>query len=62
MLLLNSRYRYMDAELGMVVEPDVLPPDIYPFQLIEDTDNDIKGSCTQYYTRLEKRKKIKTLS
>jgi len=45
------RYKYMDGELGIVVEPEFLPEDIYPFSLVEDTDLNIRGSCLSYYSR-----------
>ena len=48
---LLSRYQYMDGELGIVVEPETLPEDIYPFSLVDDADNNVRGSCSSYSTR-----------
>ena len=41
----------MDGELGIVIEPEVLPEDIYPFSLVDDLDNGIRGSCSSYKHR-----------
>ena len=41
----------MDGELGIVVEPEFLPEDIYPFSLVEDHEENIRGSCISYYSR-----------
>ena len=41
----------MDGELGIVVEPEYLPEDLYPFSLVEDTDLNIRGSCLSYFSR-----------
>ena len=32
-----GRYDHIDGELGMVMEPEVLPEDIYPFHLVDTT-------------------------
>lgn len=47
--VLFNRYKYIDEELGIVVEPDKAPPDLYPIHEVED--GDIRGSCASYYTR-----------
>eukprot|EP00094_Tigriopus_californicus_P009796 TCALIF_09445-PA protein Name:"Similar to Gtf3c1 General transcription factor 3C polypeptide 1 (Rattus norvegicus)" AED:0.03 eAED:0.04 QI:37/0.71/0.62/1/0.85/0.87/8/0/1945 len=48
-LVIFDRFEHIDSELGMIIEPDVLPRDIYPFQLVED--GEIKGSCQTYKER-----------
>ena len=48
-LVLYDRYQHMDGDLGIVIEPDNLPEDIYPYCLIED--GDVKGSCSTYKSR-----------
>ena len=35
----------------MVIEPDVLPEDIYPFKMVDDVANGVKGSCMHYESR-----------
>ncbi len=40
----------MDGDLGIVTEPDVLPEDVYPFQLVDEPCG-IKGSCVSYNSR-----------
>ncbi len=39
----------MDADTGIVVEPEVLPEDVYPFCLVEQ--GEVKGSCASFHTR-----------
>ena len=51
-LVVYNRYDHTDGELGVVVEPDNLPDDPYPFSAFEDKDKAIKGSCTNYETRV----------
>lgn len=41
----------MDGDLGIVIEPDSLPEDIYPFCLVDDTEEEVRGSCWTYRTR-----------
>lgn len=42
----------MDHELGIVLEPEIVPPEIYPFQPIDDTEKGIRGSCATYHDRI----------
>ncbi|XP_066992630.2 general transcription factor 3C polypeptide 1 [Anabrus simplex] len=57
-----DRYDFVDPELGMILEPDVLPVDIYPYNPIEDTVNDVRGSCKDYYTRIPITNEIQSVS
>ena len=47
----------MDEDLGIVIEPDDLPEDIYPFCLVDTMDQGVglsqgvKGSCPTFHTR-----------
>ena len=43
----------MDGDLGIVIEPEVLPRDIYPYSLVVDHPLGIKGSCSTFSTRRE---------
>jgi hypothetical protein len=49
------RYEHVDSELGIVTEPEDLPEDLYPFQLVDTSAEGggpgIKGSCASYATR-----------
>jgi len=51
MLFIHDRYKHMDGDLGIVIEPETLPEDIYPFSLVDDTAAGIKGSCSSYTSR-----------
>ncbi len=51
MLTACGRYEHMDADTGIVVEPEVLPEDVYPFSLVEQ--GEIKGSCASFHTRIK---------
>jgi len=55
-LVLHDRYQHMDGDLGIVIEPDDLPEDIYPFCLVDDQLSAVKGSCWTYSTRKEMEK------
>ena len=50
-LVVYNRYDHTDGELGVVVEPDNLPEDPYPFKASEDKEKELKGSCIDYDTR-----------
>ncbi|XP_063221021.1 general transcription factor 3C polypeptide 1 isoform X2 [Bacillus rossius redtenbacheri] len=52
-LVIFNRYEFMDKELGMVLEPDEIPEDPYPHCAVEDTKNNVRGSCSTYYTRVD---------
>ena len=57
-LIVYNRYDHTDGELGVVVEPDNLPDDPYPFSAYEDKDKAVKGSCKNYETRINVTEKI----
>ncbi len=48
-LVVFNRYDHLDPDLGMVVEPEEVPEDPYPFSLVEEGAE--KGSCSSYSTR-----------
>lgn len=52
----------MDHELGIVLEPDNIPPDIYPFHNIDDTKKGIRGSCATYHNRRDVTKKAAAMT
>ena len=57
-LVIHDRYQHMDSDLGIVIEPDDLPEDIYPHHKVDDTLSAVKGSCWTYKTRKELEKGI----
>ncbi|XP_050686374.1 general transcription factor 3C polypeptide 1-like isoform X2 [Eriocheir sinensis] len=61
-LVIFNRYEHMDHELGIVLEPADIPADIYPFHLIEDTENGIRGSCATYHERIDVTETVITMS
>eukprot|EP00095_Tigriopus_kingsejongensis_P011852 maker-scaffold493_size155937-snap-gene-0.21 protein:Tk11852 transcript:maker-scaffold493_size155937-snap-gene-0.21-mRNA-1 annotation:"general transcription factor 3c polypeptide 1" len=58
-LVVFDRFVHIDSELGMIIEPDVLPIDIYPFHLVDDGET--KGSCSTYKARVEVTKAAKAI-
>ncbi|XP_076161731.1 general transcription factor 3C polypeptide 1 isoform X2 [Ptiloglossa arizonensis] len=52
-LVIYDRYEFVDPDLGVILEPENVPPDIYPHCPIHDINKGIKGSCSTYYTRKE---------
>ncbi|KAL3228862.1 hypothetical protein MRX96_023762 [Rhipicephalus microplus] len=48
-LVVYDRYKNVDANTGYVVEPKNLPPDPYPFKMINK--NGLMGSCSTFETR-----------
>nr|XP_050861343.1 general transcription factor 3C polypeptide 1 [Vespula vulgaris] len=50
-LVIFDRYEFVDPDLGIILEPDDVPEDIYPHCPIYDQAAGIKGSCSTYYTR-----------
>ncbi|XP_054016236.1 general transcription factor 3C polypeptide 1 isoform X1 [Hylaeus anthracinus] len=61
-LVIYDRYEFVDPDLGVILEPDDVPPDIYPHYPIYDTTKGIKGSCSTYYTRQEITETARNLS
>ena len=57
-LVVYNRYDHTDGELGVVVEPDNLPEDPYPFKAHEDKEKGLKGSCVNYETRINVTERI----
>nr|XP_045612135.1 general transcription factor 3C polypeptide 1-like isoform X1 [Procambarus clarkii] len=50
-LVIFNRYEYMDSELGIVLEPDEKPKEIYPFHPVDDGVKGVRGSCKTYNER-----------
>ncbi|PSN39178.1 hypothetical protein C0J52_14051 [Blattella germanica] len=50
-LIIFNRYNYVDPELGMVLEPNQIPEDIYPHCPVEDAVKKVRGSCSTYRQR-----------
>ena len=52
----HCRYQHMDGDLGIVIEPDSLPADIYPYVKIEEAEEaacgGVKGSCATFRIEL----------
>ncbi|XP_075554996.1 general transcription factor 3C polypeptide 1 [Dermacentor variabilis] len=48
-LVIYDRYKHVDPNTGYVVEPNVLPPDPYPYKLVNK--NGQLGSCCAFDTR-----------
>ncbi|XP_047490563.1 general transcription factor 3C polypeptide 1-like isoform X2 [Penaeus chinensis] len=47
-----NRYEHMDPELGIVLEPEEEPKDIYPFHPVEDDSEGVRGSCKMFHERV----------
>ncbi|XP_037803042.1 general transcription factor 3C polypeptide 1-like [Penaeus monodon] len=47
-----NRYEHMDPELGIVLEPEEEPKDIYPFHPVEDESEGVRGSCKMFHERV----------
>ncbi|XP_034239860.1 general transcription factor 3C polypeptide 1 [Thrips palmi] len=52
-LVLFNRFELVDHELGNVIEPEIIPEDIYPFKVVDDQTRGIIGSCPLYDDRRE---------
>ncbi|XP_063842783.1 general transcription factor 3C polypeptide 1-like isoform X2 [Scylla paramamosain] len=50
-LVIFNRYEHMDHELGIVLEPENVPTEIYPFHPIDDAEKGVRGSCATYHER-----------
>ncbi|XP_071552525.1 general transcription factor 3C polypeptide 1 isoform X1 [Panulirus ornatus] len=50
-LVIFNRYEHMDPELGIVLEPEEEPKDIYPFHPVDDEVQGVRGSCKAYNER-----------
>ena len=56
------RYEHMDHELGIVLEPENVPPEIYPFHPIDDSQKGVRGSCGTYHERKDITEQASTMS
>ncbi|XP_076762945.1 general transcription factor 3C polypeptide 1 [Xylocopa sonorina] len=61
-LVIFNRYEFVDPDLGIILEPENVLPDIYPHCPIYDAANDIKGSCSTYHTRKDVTQLVRSLS
>lgn len=62
-LVLFNRYDNVDPELGMVMEPDVLPENIYPHFKIEHSPAwEVMGSCLTFHTRKDVTEVVKHMT
>ncbi|KOC70674.1 General transcription factor 3C polypeptide 1 [Habropoda laboriosa] len=61
-LVIFDRYQFVDPDLGIILEPENVPPDIYPHCPINDVTNNIKGSCSTYNTRKDVTEILRNLS
>ncbi|OAD53659.1 General transcription factor 3C polypeptide 1 [Eufriesea mexicana] len=61
-LVIFDRYQFVDPDLGIILEPENVPPDIYPHCPVHDVVNDIKGSCSTYYTRKDITRLVRNFS
>ncbi|CAK9821586.1 General transcription factor 3C polypeptide 1 [Anthophora retusa] len=61
-LIIFDRYQFVDPDLGIILEPENAPPDIYPHYPIHDVANNIIGSCSAYYTRKDVTETLRNLS
>ncbi|XP_011696801.1 PREDICTED: general transcription factor 3C polypeptide 1 isoform X2 [Wasmannia auropunctata] len=50
-LVIFDRYEFVHPDLGIILEPPTVPPDIYPHCPIQDFKTGVRGSCATYYTR-----------
>ncbi|XP_015124460.1 general transcription factor 3C polypeptide 1 [Diachasma alloeum] len=50
-LVIYDRYEFVDPEMGTILEPEVVPEDIYEHFPIDDTKTGVRGSCKSYHTR-----------
>ncbi|GLH04289.1 Uncharacterized protein GBIM_10026 [Gryllus bimaculatus] len=51
-LVVFNRYDYVDPELGMIQEPEILPEELYPHVPVDDKKKGIRGSCALYNERV----------
>ncbi|KAG7208455.1 hypothetical protein KM043_014681 [Ampulex compressa] len=61
-LVIFDRYEFVDPDLGTILEPEIVPTDVYPHSPVQDTVNGNKGSCSTYYTRKDVSSAVKQLS
>ncbi|XP_002414457.3 general transcription factor 3C polypeptide 1 [Ixodes scapularis] len=56
-LVLYDRYKHVDPDSGYVIEPKVLPPDLYPVELVNK--NGQRGSCSTFDSRVNVSEKVR---
>ncbi|XP_033321902.2 general transcription factor 3C polypeptide 1 [Megalopta genalis] len=61
-LVIFDRYEYVDPDLGIILEPDHVPPDIYPHCPIYNAATGIKGSCSSFSTRKDITEYVRNLT
>ena len=52
----------MDGDLGIVIEPENLPTDIYPYAKVEDEEDatGVRGSCSTFSSRTDRSRDLNT--
>ncbi|XP_072745802.1 general transcription factor 3C polypeptide 1 [Anoplolepis gracilipes] len=58
-LVIFDRYEFVHPDIGIILEPPNVPPDIYPHYPIQDPKTGVKGSCSTYYTRKDIKDDVK---
>ncbi|KOX75217.1 General transcription factor 3C polypeptide 1 [Melipona quadrifasciata] len=61
-LIIFDRYQFVDPDLGIILEPETVPADIYPHCPVNDVSNGVKGSCSTYYTREDVTEIVRSLN
>ncbi|XP_043286772.1 general transcription factor 3C polypeptide 1 [Venturia canescens] len=61
-LIIFDRYEFVDPDLGIILESEDAPDDIYEHCPIDDVKNGIKGSCSTYYTRKNASNEVQDLT
>ncbi|XP_078042663.1 general transcription factor 3C polypeptide 1 [Augochlora pura] len=61
-LVIFDRYEYVDPDLGIILEPDHVPPDIYPHCPIYNVATGVKGSCSSFSTRKDITEYVRSLT
>lgn len=62
MFYIYDRYTNIETELGVVIDPDEMPLNIYPYYPVKDDQNQILGSCKHYETRIDRTTEVRELS
>ncbi|XP_077271220.1 general transcription factor 3C polypeptide 1 isoform X1 [Temnothorax americanus] len=61
-LVIFDRYEFVHPDLGIILEPPNIPPDIYPHHPVQDFKAGVRGSCSTYNTRKDIKDEVKNAS
>ncbi|XP_012286729.1 general transcription factor 3C polypeptide 1 isoform X2 [Orussus abietinus] len=61
-LVILDRYAHVDPVLGIVIEPESVPKDIYPHCPVDETKTGVKGSCSTFDVRKEVSNLVKAMT